>query len=51
MIIKRSEEELHEVVDACENSDLSGMTYEEGVKATIAWIVGDSDETPVEIEE
>lgn len=35
--------------DAMENgSKFPGMSYEEGVSATIRWIQGDSDDKPME---
>jgi len=46
----RRKEEIYEQIDACENSDNFGMTYEDGVKATLEWILGYSNDKPIEIE-
>lgn len=46
--MKRSENAIRWQIDACDDSDLAGMTYEEGVKAALEWVLGDTQEKPVE---
>lgn len=46
----REEHEIREQIDACENSDMSGMSYEDGVKYALEWVIMDSDEKPIEEE-
>lgn len=44
----KSEDEIRgQIVDA-EESNLFGMSYEDGVKAALEWVIGDVDEPPVE---
>ena len=53
MNIVRTEQEIYEVLDEClncENTGTSiypGMSYEQGVKAAIEWIIGDTNEHPI----
>jgi len=46
----KTKDEAYEIIDACENSDLPGMSYEEGVISALLWMIGDINETPIEIE-
>lgn len=32
------------------NTDVSGMTYEEGVEAALRWVLGEEDSEPIENE-
>lgn len=49
----RSDEEIAELLNACDKqaeaggSKFRGMTYEDGVRAAIDWLLGDSDENPM----
>lgn len=51
---ERTEEEVDHQRDlaieavASGGSRWPGMTYEQGVEATLSWLVGDRDETPME---
>lgn len=45
---KPTDEEIYAQIDACENSDCSGMSYEDGVKAALEWALGLNNDTPVE---
>lgn len=51
--IKRSEKEIDEVMDKAADAEDSGrtqwpnMTYEQGVRQAIAWIIGDDDVNPM----
>ena len=47
----RTQSEIFDVLDKCaegfENgSAYPGMSYEEGVRAGIEWLIGDTDENP-----
>lgn len=44
----RAELDLAEDQNMEGNSQWPGMTYEQGVAATLRWISGDSDERPME---
>lgn len=52
--LKRTDDEIEEVIVVCYESETGGgskfpgMTYEQGVKAGIEWLVGDTDESPME---
>ena len=51
--IVRSEEEISAMMEICitqisaGGSKWSGMTYEEGVRACLDWLIGDSDDNPM----
>ena len=51
---KPTQEEINEVIhwatkaEATGQSDYPGMSYEEGVRAGIDWVLGDTDERPDE---
>lgn len=53
MNIVRTDQEIYEVLDEClnsENTSISiypGMSYEQGVKAAIEWIIGDTEDHPI----
>ena len=53
MNIIRTEQEIFELLDQCNDavnistSVYPGMSYEQGVKAAIEWIIGDTDEHPI----
>ena len=40
--------EINKMIDRCDESDLTGMTYEEGVKTALEWVSEQSDEEPIE---
>ena len=48
----RDEEEVEKMLDkACEARDkprFFGMSYEEGVVAALEWVLGNSDDSPLE---
>lgn len=50
--IKRTQEEIDEVVNLAieteHHSKWRGMSYEAGVRAAIDWILGDSDDNPMD---
>ena len=52
--INRSDQEINDVVNRASGGGVYGrsrwpsMTYEDGVRAAIDWIVGDSDDNPME---
>lgn len=51
--IKRTKNEINDVLDKCmdaeENgSNFSGMSYEQGIRAGIDWITGDTDDHPID---
>lgn len=52
--MKRTEEEIYDVIDACIESENTGeskypaMTYEQGVRAALEWVNGDTDDNPME---
>lgn len=51
--IVRTDDEVDTVIEECYNSEAEGskfpgMSYEQGVKAGIEWLVGDSDQNPME---
>ena len=48
MNIEKNEREIREQLDLAEDSDLFGQSYEDGVKAALEWILGDSEESPFE---
>jgi hypothetical protein len=53
MRVVRSEKEIDEVMnkaaEAMDNgSKFFGMSYEDGVRETIEWLRGDSEESPME---
>lgn len=54
MMSKRDIDEVEEVrADALEQTEMGeskfpGMSYEEGVAATLAWVFGETDESPME---
>ena len=39
--------EIQAEIDACEYSDFSGMSYEDGVKAALEWVIGNMNEKPI----
>lgn len=52
--IKVTDREIDDVIDQCIESEgtgqskFSGMTYEQGVRAAIDWILGDEEMGPLE---
>ncbi len=54
MAKERTEEEIDQCLDLISESidegysNFPGMTYEEGVKAAILWVTGETDEHPTE---
>lgn len=53
MCIKRSDVEINEQIDKAiegieDGSMYPGMSYEEGVRSALTWIIGDTDEKPME---
>jgi len=52
-MIERTQEEIDDVLNGCidaenEGSKFPGMSYEEGIKYAIEWILGESDVHPLE---
>jgi len=48
---KQIEDQLAQAIDASANgSKWPGMSYEEGVAAALRWVLGESDEKPMEDE-
>lgn len=53
MEIVRTEQEIWDLLNQCadaENDGVSnypGMTYEQGIKAAIEWITGDTEDHPI----
>jgi len=49
--IERDDDEINELLDTCSahanESKFPGMTYEEGIRAAIEWVTGESDEKPM----
>ena len=56
MEIVRTQAEVDKVIDTCiENNTnnrqrYSGMTYEDGIRAGIEWLIGDTDDYPFDEE-
>ncbi|MBO7322163.1 MAG: hypothetical protein J6U51_01075 [Bacteroidales bacterium] len=50
--IARSDEQIDELydkaLDALYSSKFPGMTYEQGIRYTLAWILGESDDNPLD---
>ncbi len=44
----RGKEEIQDQIDATHETNYPGMTYAEGVRAALEWILGDADEPPME---
>ena len=40
--------EINEMIDRCDESDLHGMTFEDGVKMALEWVTKQSDDEPIE---
>ena len=40
--------EITEMIDRCDDSDLRGMSYEDGVKIALEWVTLMSDDEPIE---
>lgn len=53
MNITRSEQEICDLLNQCADAEETGvstypgMSYEQGVKAAIEWIIGDTNEHPI----
>lgn len=49
-MIERTEEEIQEMADkAADNKrNWSGMTYQEGVRAALDWVIGNTTDSPIE---
>jgi len=51
---ERTEDEIEDVRDLCMEQESAGssrwpgMTYEQGVAAAIAWLLGENDHNPME---
>ena len=49
-----TEKEINDVLDKCADAENEGktrwrsMTYEQGVRAGIEWVLGNTDENPLE---
>ncbi|HLO91535.1 MAG TPA: hypothetical protein VK172_10265 [Lentimicrobium sp.] len=55
MAIKRTEKEIDEQISRAmigvnNGTKYAGMSYEDGVRYALEWVVGDSDEKPMEDE-
>lgn len=54
MIVRRTREEIEKVLGEAGETQLSsrwpGMSYEQGVVATIDWLLGDEENSPMEDE-
>ena len=56
MKLARSEDAIMDVIDACMEqmnaggSSVPGMTYEEGVEAALRWAIGESADSPLDLE-
>ncbi len=52
MEIRRTDDEIHNVLDWCLENDgrshYPGMSYEQGVEAALLWVTGQNDESPIE---
>ena len=54
MEIVRSEQEINELLNQCAEAEemcttkFSGMTYEQGIKEGIEWLIGDTDCNPLD---
>lgn len=48
--MKRSEEEIREQIDLAVKNDgtFHGMTFEEGVRYALEWVLGECEEAPME---
>jgi len=52
--VERSNEEIEDTINECSmleeegRTKFPGMTYEQGVKAGIDWVTGQSDEHPLD---
>ncbi|MCK5016690.1 MAG: hypothetical protein KAS32_06400 [Candidatus Peribacteraceae bacterium] len=46
----KSIEDIEAQIDLASDSEnkFSGMTYEQGVEAALSWVIGDSDESPMD---
>jgi hypothetical protein len=46
----RSKKEIYEQIDRATETDGKnfGMTYEEGVKEALSWVLGDTEDPPIE---
>lgn len=53
MNIERTEQEIYAVIDQCAESINTGgtaypsMNYEQGVRAAIEWLIGNTDDHPI----
>lgn len=54
MTMTRTEEEINDLLNKCAESEdtgeskYPGMTYEQGIKAAIEWLTGDTDDNPLD---
>ena len=54
MEIVRSEQEINQLLNQCAEAEemcttkFSGMTYEQGIKEGIEWLIGDTDCNPLD---
>jgi hypothetical protein len=51
--MKRTDDEIYEQIDKAQKgmnigSKWPGMSYEEGVRAALDWVLGDAEEAPME---
>jgi len=50
--VERTAEEIEELLKACEKSGSEsryfGMTYEQGISEGIRWIIGDTEDYPLD---
>jgi hypothetical protein len=48
--MKRTEQEIRDQIDkaSVDESIFYGMTYEEGIKAALEWVLGDIDAKPMD---
>ena len=47
IMIEVTEEEIQEQIDASYDSEMWGMSYEEGVRYALEWVLG-SEEKPID---
>lgn len=48
--VVKTPEEINDMITDCidTNGTLHGMTFEEGVRAGIEWVIGEMDENPLD---
>jgi len=48
MTVQRTEEEIREQLNEAGKKDFEGLSYSDGVKAALEWVLGDEDISPME---